>query len=90
MKKRIDTLLTKTIEFKSKYGRKVKILEVPVLKEENPLYFRVNLRLQSFITKIVTQNLSKTTYNFREYLKKTTKWSEYEEIYRSEELKFNA
>ncbi|WP_064091357.1 DUF2535 family protein [Rossellomorea aquimaris] len=83
-------MLTKTIEFKSKYGRKVKILEVPVLKEENPLYFRVNLKLQSFITKIVTQNLTKTTYNFREYIKKTTKWSEYEEIYKTEELKFNA
>jgi uncharacterized protein Veg len=90
VKKRIDTLLTKTIEFKSKYGRKVKISEVPVLKKDNPLYLRVNLRLHQFITKVTNQNEPKTIFSFREHLKRTTKWSEYEEIYQSEELKNNA
>ena len=90
MKKRIDTLLTKTIEFKSKYGRKVKISEVPVLKKDSPLYLRVNLRLHQFITKVINQNEPKTIFSFREHLKRTTKWSEYEEIYQSEELKNNA
>ena len=90
MKKRIDTLLTKTIEFKSKYGRKVKILEVPVMNEDSPLYLRVNLRLQQFISRIINVNEPKTTFSFREHLKRTTKWSEYEEIYQSEELKNNA
>ncbi|MDX8343823.1 DUF2535 family protein [Rossellomorea sp. YZS02] len=90
MKKRIDTLLTKTIEFKSKYGRKVKISEVPVLKKDSPLYLRVNLRLNQFITMVINQNEPKTIFSFREHLKRTTKWSEYEEIYQSEELKNNA
>lgn len=90
MKKRIDTLLTKTIEFKSKYGRKVKISEVPVLKKDSPLYLRVNLRLHQFITKVMNHNGPKTIFSFREHLKRTTKWSEYEEIYQSEELKNNA
>jgi ubiquitin len=90
VKKRIDTLLTKTIEFKSKYGRKVKISEVPVLKKDNPRYLRVNLRLHQFITKIINQNEPKTIFSFREHLKRTTKWSEYEEIYQSDELKNNA
>ncbi|WP_258549708.1 YpmP family protein [Rossellomorea aquimaris] len=90
MKKRIDTLLTKTIEFKSKDGRKIKILEVPVMKEDSPLYLRVNLRLHQFISKVVNQNGPMTMYSFREHLKRTTKWSEYEEIYQSEELKNNA
>lgn len=83
-------MLTKTIEFKSKYGRKVKISEVPVLKKDSPLYLRVNLRLHQFITKVVNHNEPKTIFSFREHLKRTTKWSEYEEIYQSEELKNNA
>ncbi|WP_175991288.1 DUF2535 family protein [Bacillus sp. Marseille-Q1617] len=83
-------MLTKTIEFKSKYGRKVKILEVPVLKEDSPLYFRVNLKLHAFITRILEQPSRKSVYSFREYLKKTMKWSDYEQIYHSEELKNNA
>ncbi len=83
-------MLTKTIEFKSKDGRKVKILEVPVMKEDSPLYLRVNLRLNQFITKIVNHKGPKTIFSFREHLKRTTKWSEYEEIYQSEELKNNA
>ncbi len=83
-------MLTKTIEFKSKDGRKVKILEVPVMKEDSPLYLRVNLRLNQFITRIVNHKGPKTIFSFREHLKRTTKWSEYEEIYQSEELKNNA
>ncbi|MEL3974670.1 DUF2535 family protein [Rossellomorea oryzaecorticis] len=83
-------MLTKTIEFKSKYGMKVKILEVPVLKEDSPLYFRVNLKLNAFISKVMKEHAQKTTYSFREYLKKTMKWSDYELIYYSEELKNNA
>ncbi|TMU86843.1 DUF2535 family protein [Bacillus sp. BHET2] len=83
-------MLTKTIEFKSKYGQKVKILEVPVMKEDSPLYLRVNLRLHQFIKRIVNQNGPKTAFSFREHLKRTTKWSEYEEIYQSKELKNNA
>jgi hypothetical protein len=83
-------LLTKTIEFKPKNGRKVKILEVPVLKEDSPLYFRVNLKLHAFISKVMKEHAQKTAYSFREYLKKTMKWSDYEQIYLSEELKNNA
>ncbi|MCA1054546.1 YpmP family protein [Rossellomorea aquimaris] len=84
-------MLTKTIEFKSKYGRKVKILEVPVLKEDSPLYFRVNLKLNAFISKIQKESPPrKSVFSFREYLKNTMKWSDYERIYHSEELKNNA
>jgi uncharacterized protein Veg len=90
VKKRIDTLLTKTIEFKSKDGRKVKILEIPVLKEDSPLYFRVNLKLNVFISKILKEQTRKTSFSFRDYLKNTMKWSDYEQIYHSEELRNNA
>jgi hypothetical protein len=83
-------LLTKTIEFKSKYGRKVKILEVPVLKEDSPLYFSVNLKLNLFISKILEEQTRKTAYSFRDYLKRTMKWSDYEQIYHCEELRNNA
>ncbi|PFA70122.1 hypothetical protein CN378_02115 [Bacillus sp. AFS015802] len=83
-------MLTKTIEFKSKYGRKVKISEVPVLQKDSPLFLRVNLRLNQFITKVINQNEPRTIFSFREHLKRTTKWSEYEEIYQSAELKNNA
>ncbi|MFL8937073.1 DUF2535 family protein [Rossellomorea oryzaecorticis] len=83
-------MLTKTIEFKSKYGRKVKILEVPVLKEDSPLSFRVNLKLNAFIMKISKDETNRSAFSFREYLKKTMKWSDYEQIYHNSELKNNA
>ncbi|XXM74261.1 DUF2535 family protein [Lysinibacillus sphaericus] len=83
-------MLTKTIEFKSNYGRKVKILEVPVLKEDSPLSFRVNLKLNAFIMNISKEETNRTAFSFREYLKKTMKWSDYEQIYHNTELKNNA
>jgi uncharacterized protein Veg len=90
VKKRVDTLLTKTIEFKSKYGRKIKISEIPVLEEDSPLYFNVNTHLQLFLSQVVKSKENKTNYCFRDYLKRTLKWKEFEKIYFPKELKSNA
>ena len=90
MKKRIDTLLTKTIEFRSKYGRKIKVSEIPVLEEDSPLYFNVNTHLQLFLSQVVKSEENKTNYSFRDYLKRTLKWTEFEKIYYTKKLKSNA
>ncbi|MCP3738877.1 DUF2535 family protein [Rossellomorea sp. BNER] len=83
-------MITKSFEFKTKAGQKVKILEIPVLEEDNPLYFKVNTRLQQFIASVNYENSQKKIFCFREYLKRTVKWSEYEQIYQCVKLKNNA
>lgn len=90
MKKRIDILLLKNLEFKTRSGQKVKVVEIPVLTENDPLFFKVNVRLQQLLEKINASSHSKTAYSFREYLKKVLKWPEYEQLYKVVELKNNA
>ncbi len=90
VKKRIDTLLLKSLEFKSENGQKVKVIEIPVLQEENPLYFKMHVRLQSFLKKIDCQAQPNEVYSFKMHLKKVLKWTEYQEIYQPAELKNNA
>jgi hypothetical protein len=90
VKKRIDILLLKNLEFRTNVGQKVKILDIPVLEEDNPLFFKVNARLQLFLSQIHHQSSPKKVYSFREYLKKVLKWTEYEQIYQVNVLKNNA
>ena len=90
MKKRIDTLLLKSLEFKTTNGQKVKIIEIPVLEEDSPLFFKVNVRLRMLLSKIDKQVHPNGSYSFKQYLKKSLKWTEYEKIYMPSELKSNA
>lgn len=90
MKKRIDTLLFKSLEFKNVVGQKVKVMDIPVLEEDSPHYFLIQVRLQTFITTLYGDRKVKKCYSFKEYLKRAIKWPVYEEIFRSPKLKNNA
>jgi hypothetical protein len=90
VKKRIDTLLFKNLEFKTISGQKVKITDIPVLSKASPHYYKVNIRLHQFINQIQASSHLKTSYSFRDYLKKVLKWPEYELIYKTSILKNNA
>ncbi|WP_335871724.1 DUF2535 family protein [Bacillus sp. 2205SS5-2] len=80
----------KSYEFRALEGKKVKIVDIPVLNQENPLYFQVHARFQLFVSLIVKQGLRHNTYSFRTYLKKVLKWTDYEELYHTNTLQNNA
>lgn len=90
VKKRIDTVLFKSLEFKNVVGQKVKVMDIPVLEEDNRYFFIIQVRLQTFITTIYRERSLKRSYSFRDYLKRVLKWPDYEQLFRSEELKNNA
>jgi hypothetical protein len=90
VKKRIDNLLFKSLEFKLLNGHKVKITDIPVLEEDNQYRFLVQIRLQTFLSKITSQKHPNDVYSFRDYLKKSIKWPDYEAIYQPVILKHNA
>ncbi|MFD1738382.1 DUF2535 family protein [Bacillus salitolerans] len=83
-------MLLKSLEFIHQNGQKVKVMEIPVWEEDNLTSLRVKLRLQTFITKISKDSTPKKMYSFRDHLKKTLKWHEYSEIYKTDILKNNA
>lgn len=83
-------MLFKTLEFKNIVGRKVTVIEIPVLSKNSPNYMLIQHRLQMFITCLYNKEKAKGCYSFREYLKKVLKWPVYEEIFKSEQLKSNA
>ncbi|MBD1381595.1 DUF2535 family protein [Metabacillus arenae] len=83
-------MLLKSLEFKRLDGQKVKIVEIPVLEEDNHYYFLIQIRLQSFLTKLHSLKTPQQVYSFREYLKKLLKWPDYEAIFQSTILKHNA
>jgi len=83
-------LLFKSLEFKNVDGQKVKIIEIPVLEDDNPYQFMVKVRLQTFIAQVYAKKSPKKVYSFKEYLKRVLKWPVYEQIFKSEILKNNA
>ncbi|AEH48061.1 YpmP family protein [Parageobacillus thermoglucosidasius] len=83
-------MLFKSLEFKNAYGQKVKIIEIPVLEEDNTYRFMIQLRLEAFIAKVYRSRDVRTVYSFREYLKRVLKWSVYEQIFKTDVLKNNA
>lgn len=83
-------MLLKSLEFKVKNGQKVKVIEIPVLEEDSSYFNMLNIRLQTFLLTIYHERKPKHVYSFREYLKRVIKWSDFEEIYRLEELRYNA
>ncbi|MDR6998181.1 DUF2535 family protein [Neobacillus niacini] len=83
-------MLLKSLEFKTIVGQKVKVMEIPVLEEDSPFKFMIQVRLQTFITSINKEPSSKKCYSFKEYLKKVMKWPDYEKLFKVDELKNNA
>ncbi|SFA44300.1 Protein of unknown function [Anoxybacillus pushchinoensis] len=83
-------MLFKSLEFKNVDGQKVKIIEIPILEDDNPYQFIVKVRLQTFIAQVYVSEKKKKIYSFKEYLKRVLKWSVYEQIFKSEILKNNA
>jgi hypothetical protein len=90
VKKRIDTLLFKSLEFKNVVGQKVKVMEIPVLEEDSPYYFLIQVRLQTLISSLYRDKHPKKSYSFRDYLKRALKWPVYQEVFNVPELKNNA
>lgn len=90
MKKRIDILLFKSLEFKHLNEQKVKVIEIPVLEDDNPYRFMISIRLEAFINKIYNNQNPKKVYSFKEYLKRVLKWKQYELIFKEDILKHNA
>jgi hypothetical protein len=83
-------VLFKSLEFKNVVGQKVKVMDIPVLEEDNHYFFIIQVRLQTFISSIYRERSLKRCYSFRDYLKRVLKWPDYEQLFRSEELKNNA
>jgi hypothetical protein len=90
VKKRIDILLFKSLEFKNVVGQKVKVMEIPVLEEDSTYKFMIQVRLQTFLTSINQESKPKRCYSFKDYLKKVMKWPDYEQLFKVPELKNNA
>jgi hypothetical protein len=90
VKKKVGTLLLKSLEYTHQSGQKVKVMEIPVWEEDNLFTLKIRFRLQTFITKINADSNPKNMYSFRDHLKKTLKWHEYTEIYKIDILKNNA
>ncbi|WP_243290797.1 DUF2535 family protein [Bacillus sp. FJAT-47783] len=83
-------MLVKSLEFKTKSGQKVKIIEIPVLEENSSYRFMLNIRLQNFLLSITKEEEPKRIYSFKEYLKRVLKWRDYEAIYKHTILRNNA
>ncbi|EIJ78561.1 hypothetical protein PB1_13424 [Bacillus methanolicus PB1] len=83
-------MLFKSLEFKNVVGQKVKVIDIPVLEEDNPFYLIIQVRLQTFITTLYHERKARKCYSFRNHLKRVLKWPVYEQIFNSTELKNNA
>ncbi|WP_053366859.1 DUF2535 family protein [Bacillus sp. FJAT-27245] len=83
-------MLVKSLEFKNAVGQKVKIVEIPVLEEGNPYSLMIRFRLQTFIASLYREKHPRNCYSFRDYLKRALRWPDYEQLFKSGELKNNA
>lgn len=83
-------MLFKSLEFKNAVGQKVKVVEIPVLEEDNPYNFMIHVRLQTFLTSIYGENQPKKVFSFKDYLKRVLKWPVYQAVFKAGELKHNA
>ncbi len=90
VKKRIDILLFKSLEFKNVVGQKVKVMDIPVLEEDSTYKFMIQVRLQTLVASLYQEKMPKRCYSFKDYLKKVMKWPDYEQLFKVGELKNNA
>lgn len=83
-------MIFKSLEFKNAVGHKVRIIDIPVLDQNNSYYFLVQAKLQKYTNQIYVLPEVKPFYSFKEYMKRMTKWTVYEQIYQASELLNNA
>ncbi|MBD8069133.1 DUF2535 family protein [Bacillus sp. PS06] len=85
-------MLYKTLEFKNVDGQFVKIIDIPFLDESNHYYFMVQIRLQKYLSSLYQepQIQDRTSYSFRDYMKRKLKWADYKELFELESYKNNA
>ncbi|WP_223701936.1 DUF2535 family protein [Sutcliffiella deserti] len=83
-------MLWKSLEFTVEKGQKVKVIEIPVLEDDSTYHFMVRVRLQAFLSKILSEKEPKPVYSFREYLQKVLKWPDYCKVVKTDILKSNA
>ncbi|WP_353739025.1 DUF2535 family protein [Peribacillus asahii] len=81
IKKRIDSLLLKSLEFKNYLGHKVMITDIPVLLPNDPNYFMVYIRLKVFTKQVFKKNESIVIYSFKQYLATVLKWPVYRKLF---------
>ncbi|MDM5298445.1 YpmP family protein [Bacillus pumilus] len=83
-------MLLKTICFRRMDGIQIKVTEVPVLKGDETYCFMLTFRLEAFLKKVSVSKGKRDVYSFREDVKRSVKWSTYEQIYQEPTLKYNA
>lgn len=83
-------MLCKSLEFKNVDGQKIKVVEIPVLETSNRYYFRVQVRLQLFISYLYNNPDGKSCYSFREYLKRKMSWADYQDLFCVKGIRNNA
>ncbi|WP_153126943.1 DUF2535 family protein [Peribacillus tepidiphilus] len=83
-------MLFKSLEFKNVVGQKVKIIEIPLVEEDNLNYFIISKKLEGFIKTVYLSTDKKRMYSFKDYLKRGLKWPVYQRLFEETELKNNA
>lgn len=83
-------MLWKSLEFTIKEGQKVKVIEIPVLEDDSTYHFLVKVRLESYISRILSEKEPKQIYSFKEYLRTVLKWPVYCNVVKTDILKNNA
>ncbi|MDP4164878.1 MAG: YpmP family protein [Bacillota bacterium] len=83
-------MLLKSLEFKNVVGQKVKVIDIPVLEEDSPYFFMIQVRLQTFLASVYGERKYHSSYSFRDYLKRAMRWPDYEKLFQTVELKNNA
>ncbi|WP_308160494.1 MULTISPECIES: DUF2535 family protein [unclassified Bacillus (in: firmicutes)] len=70
--------------------QKIKVIEIPVLDQNNCYYFMIQVRLQKFISFLYNNPQEKSCFSFREYLKRKMSWSDFNDLFSLKEFKNNA
>jgi hypothetical protein len=83
-------LLCKSVEFNNMFGQKIKVIEIPVLEKNNNYYFMAQVRLQKLISTLNHKPQEKSSYSFREYLKRKMSWHDFNDLFSIKEFKNDA
>lgn len=83
-------MVCKSLEFKNSFGQKIKVMDIPVLAKDHQYYFMVEVRLQSYISLLYYNSQDKSSYSFREHLKRKVSWTDFKEVYCIEDFRNNA
>ncbi|WP_223588859.1 DUF2535 family protein [Neobacillus bataviensis] len=83
-------MLFKSLEFKNSTGQKIKIVDIPVVDKNNPYFFMMEVRLESFILSLNKNPQEKSCYSFRDYLKPKMRWPDFKKLFSLHEFKNNA